>query len=226
MYLRHALYSAALLCVAMPQARADALVTERQIPFAVALAGATAAIESCSSQGYRIAVTVVDRSGNPRVTLRADGANPHLLEGAARKAYTSAMIRISTVQMGQIVERSPGAAGLMSFEHMTALGGGLPIKMGDEVIGGIGVAGVPVGGAGRCRGRGLRPRRARPHHGRDRTPLTEGHHSSRLSGSSITRLNSAIHSAASAPSTTRWSTLRVHVMTVATASAPAFTTGF
>ena len=31
---------------------------------------------------------------------------------------------------------------------MTALSGGLPIRLGDEVIGGIGVAGVPVGGAG------------------------------------------------------------------------------
>jgi uncharacterized protein GlcG (DUF336 family) len=129
-------------------AKAEELVMERQLPMALALEGARAALDGCLAQNYKIAVTLVDRAGQVRATLRADGANPHLLEGALRKAYTSAMIRISTVQMGGIIERSPGANALMTFEHMTPLGGGLPIKVGDEVVGGIGVAGVPVGGAG------------------------------------------------------------------------------
>ena len=121
---------------------------ERQLPLLIALEGAQAAVDTCLTGGYRIAVTVVDRGGNVRATMRADGANTHLLEGAQRKAYTAAMIRISTVQMGEIIARSPGAAGLMAFDRMTALGGGLPIRLGEDVLGGIGVAGVPVGGAG------------------------------------------------------------------------------
>ncbi len=118
------------------------------MPLAVALDGAQAALDGCLSQGYRIAVTVVDRGGQVLVTLRADGARSHLLEGAMRKAYTAAMLRISTVTMGGIIQKSPGAAGLMAFDHMTALGGGLPVKVGEDVVAGIGVAGVPVGGAG------------------------------------------------------------------------------
>jgi uncharacterized protein GlcG (DUF336 family) len=118
------------------------------LPLAVALDGAQAALDGCLSQGYRIAVTVVDRGGQVLVTLRADGARSHLLEGAMRKAYTAAMLRISTVTMGGIIQKSPGAAGLMAFDHMTALGGGLPVKVGEDVVAGIGVAGVPVGGAG------------------------------------------------------------------------------
>ena len=129
-------------------ARADDLVTEHQIPMSLALDGAKAALDGCLAQNYRIAVTVVDRAGQVRATLRADGANSHLLEGAMRKAYTAAMLRISTVQMGAIIAKSPGAAALMQFDRMTSLGGGLPILAGDEVVGGIGVAGVPVGGAG------------------------------------------------------------------------------
>jgi uncharacterized protein GlcG (DUF336 family) len=129
-------------------AAAQPLVTEHQIPLSIALEGARAAIDGCLAQNYRIAVTVVDRAGLVRATLRADGANPHLLEGAMRKAYTAAMLRISTVQMGSIITKSPGAAALMQFDRMTSLGGGLPIQAGDEVVGGIGVAGVPVGGAG------------------------------------------------------------------------------
>jgi uncharacterized protein GlcG (DUF336 family) len=137
----------AMLCGAAT-AHAEPLVVEHQIPMAVALEGAQAAIASCLAGGYRIAVTVADKAGKVRVTLRADGANPHLLEGAERKAYTAAMLRITTAQMSEVIQRSPGANALMSFEHMTSLGGGLPIKVGDEVVGGIGVAGVPVGGAG------------------------------------------------------------------------------
>ncbi len=137
----------AVLAFAAP-ARAEAPYMEQQLPLAVALDGAQVAMAACLSGGYRVAVTVVDRAGHIKATLRADGANPHLLEGAARKAYTAAMLRISTVQMGGIVARSPGAAGLMAFDRMTALGGGLPIRLGDDVLGGIGVAGVPVGGAG------------------------------------------------------------------------------
>ena len=138
---------AALALVAVP-ARAEPLVVGHELPFAVARDGAEAALAACLSGGYRVAVTIVDRAGNVRVTLRADGANPHLLEGALRKAYTAAMLRIPTTQMGATIARSPGAAGLMAFDRMTALGGGLPIRWNDEVLGGIGVAGVPVGGAG------------------------------------------------------------------------------
>lgn len=129
-------------------AKAEPMAVEHQIPMAVALEGAQTAIASCLAGGYKIAVTVADRGGNVRVSLRGDGANPHLLEGAQRKAYTAAMLRISTVQMGEVISRSPGANALMSFDRMTSLGGGLPIKVGEEVVGGIGVAGVPVGGAG------------------------------------------------------------------------------
>jgi len=147
-FFRRSLAALFLALLATPAARADELIVEHEMPLALALDGARAAIDGCLAQDYRIAVTVVDRAGQVRATLRADGANPHLLEGALRKAYTAAMLRISTVQMGSIVQRSPGAAALMQFDRMTSLGGGLPIKAGEEVVGGIGVAGVPVGGAG------------------------------------------------------------------------------
>ena len=86
----------------------------RRHPLSVALDGARAAIEGCGAQNDRIAVTVVDRSGAVRASLRADGANPHLLEGALRKAYTSAMLRIATTQMTSIIEKNPSAGGLMA----------------------------------------------------------------------------------------------------------------
>jgi N,N-dimethylformamidase len=145
---RFAALSLLALALLVQPARAEPLVTEHQLPLAVALEGAQAALNGCLAQNYRVAVTIVDRAGGVRVTLRADGANPHLLEGALRKAHTSAMLRIATSTVAGLIERNPRAADLMSFDRMTSLGGGLPIKAGDEVLGGIGVAGVPVGGAG------------------------------------------------------------------------------
>src|SRR3546814_8609378 len=52
-----------------------------------------------------------------------------------------------------------------------------------------------------------------------------GPHSIIASGSSISFLNAAMYSAPTAPSTTRWSTESVQLMTVAMASAPSLTTG-
>jgi uncharacterized protein GlcG (DUF336 family) len=134
--------------LALPPAAGAQTVTDTQLMLSVAIEGAQGAIAACEGQGYRIAVTVVDKAGAVRVTLRSNGANIHLLEGAERKAYTSAMIRVPTTEMAAIIARNPGANALMNFDRMTPLGGGLPIRLGDEVIGGLGVAGVPVGGAG------------------------------------------------------------------------------
>jgi uncharacterized protein GlcG (DUF336 family) len=133
---------------ALAQTPGSIETAERTITQPAALDAARAALDICTAQGYRVVVVVADASGNVKVTLRADGARPHLLEGATRKAHTAALVRIPTAQLADTIAKSPSAAGLLAFDQFTALGGGLPIRAGNEVIGGIGVAGVPVGGAG------------------------------------------------------------------------------
>jgi uncharacterized protein GlcG (DUF336 family) len=112
---------------------------------AVAQEIAQAAMTQCHSDGYRVAVTVVDRGGQIKALLRDDGGNPHLVEASRRKAYTSAMFRVPSGTFFDRVQQNAGAAALTELDDVIALRGGLPIKVGDEVIGAVGVGGAPGG---------------------------------------------------------------------------------
>lgn len=126
-------------------ARAEPLPTETQLPLALAQAAAEAALDACQKQGYRVSVAVVDRAGRLKALLRGDGAAPHTLDSSLRKAYTSASFRAATSALDTLIRSRPDAAGLRDIPQVLALGGGLPVQAGGEVIGGIGVGGAPDG---------------------------------------------------------------------------------
>ena len=66
-------------------------------------------------------------------------------ELSRRKAYTSAILRVSTIDLAKRVA-TPGAFNPTVYDtQMVIAGGGLPIKAGDETVGGIGVSGAPGG---------------------------------------------------------------------------------
>jgi uncharacterized protein GlcG (DUF336 family) len=119
--------------------------TFKILPAAVAVEVAEAAIASCKGQGYNISVAIVDRDGNLKLLLVGDGASALSRELSRRKAYTSAMRRITTADLAKQVA-TPGAFNptLYDTRMVTALGG-VPIKAGNETIGGIGVSGAPGG---------------------------------------------------------------------------------
>jgi uncharacterized protein GlcG (DUF336 family) len=125
-------------------AQAQQVLTEKQVSLAIAQEMATAAVEQCRKDGFKVAATVVDRSGNVKVLLRADGTGPHVFEASRRKAYTAAVFRVPTGTFAERVSH-PAAASLTQLDSVIALQGGVPIKVGDEVIGAIGVGGAPGG---------------------------------------------------------------------------------
>jgi uncharacterized protein GlcG (DUF336 family) len=124
---------------------AQGLVTVRDISYDMALAMATTAIERCRNQGFKIGVSVVDRGGHVLVTLRDHGAAHHTVELAQRKAYTSRVFRQTTRAFSQRLLDNPISRGLGTTTGVVATLGGLPIKIGEETIGGIGVSGAPGG---------------------------------------------------------------------------------
>lgn len=126
-------------------AAAQGVLNERQISLALAEEAAEAAIMQCRMDGFRVTVTVVDRAGRIKAVVRDDGTGPHTLDSSRRKAYTSVSFRISTTDFTRLVETNPAAANLKDLEGVIAVAGGLPIKVGDEVIGAIGVGGAPGG---------------------------------------------------------------------------------
>ncbi|HJU16563.1 MAG TPA: heme-binding protein [Stellaceae bacterium] len=120
------------------------LLTHKDLSLETALKIATTAEETCKARGYRVSVTVVGRNGEVIVLLRGDDAPPHTVENSRRKAYTARTFRISSGQFAERVKNNP-TIGLVHLSGVIANQGALPIKSGDEVIGGVGVSGSPGG---------------------------------------------------------------------------------
>jgi uncharacterized protein GlcG (DUF336 family) len=119
------------------------VVTEKNVSLAMAQTIANAALAQCQSMGFKVAVTVVDRGGQAIVMLRGDGAGLHTPEGSDRKAYTARTFGSPSANFVKRMMDDPAAVGSRSYTRVLALGGGLPIKVGDEVIGAVGVSGSP-----------------------------------------------------------------------------------
>jgi uncharacterized protein GlcG (DUF336 family) len=124
-------------------AGAQGLVVQKNIPLAMAQTMANAALAQCESMGFKVAVTVVDRGGLPIVMLRGDGAGLHTPEGSDRKAYTARTFSQPSAAFAKRMLDDPASVGSRQYTRVLALAGGLPIKVGDEVIGAIGVSGSP-----------------------------------------------------------------------------------
>jgi uncharacterized protein GlcG (DUF336 family) len=145
---RTAVFAAAITAAACWAGLAGAadLPTEKVLPLTLATEAAQAALAACEQKGFRISVAVTDRSGLVRVLLRDDGAGPHTLESSSKKAYTATSLGLPTGVLAKIVAEHPDAAGLRDMNtKILILQGGLPIKAGAEILGGIGVGGTPGG---------------------------------------------------------------------------------
>lgn len=139
------LFLAASLSLAAPEAGAQGLVTERTISAGLAAEAVAAAVEACAGRGHRVTAAVVDRAGTLRALLRADGAGPHTVGSARDKAFTAVSMRAGTTQILETVRTNPGASRLPDTGGFLVVGGGLPIRAGEEVVGAIGVDGAPGG---------------------------------------------------------------------------------
>src|SRR3984893_7059250 len=107
--------------------------------------GSSAAIAACKTQGYGVSVVVADRTGTPKVVIVRDGPRGVGPEVARRKAYTAAPQRVSSGDFTRRVS-APGAFNPGMYDKDLSTGeGGVPIKVGDDTIGGIAAAGAPGG---------------------------------------------------------------------------------
>src|SRR5680860_251639 len=106
----------------------DGLPREAVLPLSLAKKAASAAVEQCTKDGYRVSVAVVDRAGVVRALLREDGAGPHTVDSSRKKAYTSASLKRPTAELGELIAKMPAVQALRDMnENMLLLGGGLPI---------------------------------------------------------------------------------------------------
>src|ERR1700730_8863492 len=137
------LASFAVAAVLSTAAAAQGLVTQKNIPLAMAQTIANAALTKCESMGFKVSVVVVDRDGLPIVMLRGDGSGLHTPEGADRKAYTARTFSQPSAAFTKRMLDDPNSVGSRQYSRVLALSGGLPIKAGDDVVGAVGVSGSP-----------------------------------------------------------------------------------
>ncbi|MGH6637714.1 MAG: GlcG/HbpS family heme-binding protein [Polaromonas sp.] len=137
--------SALVLSLVAAAAQAQAVRTEKNISLDLANQIAAATVAACSANGHAVTATVVDRAGTMRAVQRADNAGPHTLGASLQKAFTSASAKNNTLAMMEGAQKNPGAANLTDIPGFLLLGGGVPVKVGNEVIGAVGVGGAPGG---------------------------------------------------------------------------------
>jgi uncharacterized protein GlcG (DUF336 family) len=133
----------AAAAVLASSAQAQGLLTQKNISLAMAQTIANAAMDKCKAMGFKVSVEVVDRDGLPLVMLRGDGAGLSTPEGADRKAYTARAFNAPSADFVKRMKDNPGVAGSIHYSRVLALGGGLPIKAGGDVVGAVGVSGSP-----------------------------------------------------------------------------------
>jgi uncharacterized protein GlcG (DUF336 family) len=126
--------------IACGSSNAQGLVTQRNLSLGMAKAIAEATIGECKAKGFNTAAVVVDRSGQVMVLLRDEQATPQVGEMARRKAFTARMFRTTTLEF-QKHTTDPAFAAQRDVADILALGGGVPIQVGKEIIGGVGSAG-------------------------------------------------------------------------------------
>ena len=119
---------------------AQTLQTHR-IPAALAMEAVGEAVSACAKRGYRETAVLVDADGATVAVLRGDGAGIHTLDSAHDKAYTSVSFKNDTIPLAELAKNE--IAGLAKLPHLLFFGGGVVIKLGDEVIGAIGASGAP-----------------------------------------------------------------------------------
>ena len=134
----------ALVALLPISARAEGLVPTHRIPAELASQAAAEAVASCAKQGYNETAVVVDADGVRQAVLRGDRAGSHTLDSAYDKAYTAASLKTDTSALFERSKTVPGLANLFTqLPHLMLFGGGIVIKVGDEVVGAIGAAGAP-----------------------------------------------------------------------------------
>jgi uncharacterized protein GlcG (DUF336 family) len=93
--------------------------------------------------GTPMVIAVVDESGVLKALSRMDGAALLSVQNAQDKAYTSAGFGLATDQWHDFIKNDPplAAGAVAGISRLVIFGGGYPIKIGDQIVGGIGVSG-------------------------------------------------------------------------------------
>jgi uncharacterized protein GlcG (DUF336 family) len=140
---RFAFAALALACTGAIPAGA-ALIMHKDLSLDVAKTIAEGAVAACAAKGYPVSAVVVNRDSDTIVAMHGDEASPHTMENARRKAYTAMSFKQPTAEYAKKLQDPTSVAHQqVTLPNVIAIPGGQPIKVGNQVIGGVGVSGSP-----------------------------------------------------------------------------------
>ncbi len=113
--------------------------TKRALSLSDARKIVDAARAEAEQRKWNVSIAVVDEGGFILALDRMDGAFPQSADIATRKAWTSAMVRLPTKALEEMVKERPA---LVGFPGQLRVQGGLPIQVEGECVGAVGVSGV------------------------------------------------------------------------------------
>ncbi|MFI5002307.1 MAG: heme-binding protein [Reyranellales bacterium] len=120
------------------------LLTHKDLSYDIAKTIAEGALADCKARGYNTSVVVVDRDGETLIAMRYDNASPHTMENARRKAYTARTFQRPSAETAKMLQSgNPTVSQQITLPGMIAIPGGVPIKVGNDTIGGVGLSGSP-----------------------------------------------------------------------------------
>lgn len=151
--LRHtcrAMFLVALLCTGAPLAFSQSPPgPQGEVAPAISLAEARAiiggAIAFARENKFRLAVAVVDATGNLISADTMDGVRANDTRGAQGKAFASAIFRQTTQELSDLYKTRPDRFfGILNLYpgKVYLVGGGVPLVRDGKLVGGVGVAGL------------------------------------------------------------------------------------
>ncbi len=120
------------------------LITHKDLSVGLATKIALDSIEACKAQGYNVSVHVLGREGNTVVAIRNPAAGFATYENSMKKAYTARATRAPSGRFAENVKGNPNAAQFF-LTNFVAAQGALPIMVGNDAIGAVGISGAPGG---------------------------------------------------------------------------------
>jgi uncharacterized protein GlcG (DUF336 family) len=132
---------------ARAQAPKDLRAVDRvpTVTLEAALVAAQAALADCRRRGAVVAVSVVDRSGVPLVSLRDPLAGMHTPDTAFRKAWTAVSFKGATTDLAAATGPATASSGIRHLPQVAMIGGGLLLQAAGSIVGAIAVSGAPSG---------------------------------------------------------------------------------
>ena len=116
--------------------------TRPTITLAAALRVVEGCVQSATAMGKPMSIAVVDSSGLLKAFADMDGAPPLAERVARQKAWSAAGWDMPTMDWLKFMGDDPILIeGIPRIPGLTVLGGGVPVRVGDTLIGGVGVSG-------------------------------------------------------------------------------------